>query len=211
MKRLFALIFIIVFYISVANAQNRKLPILYGIGTSSFTDVSISPVFYFFNKTLGPQQIFSYSYGTISLQANLILKEFNKNNSISLNVAPALRFTNDSYGFLSADVPVTINYNGGLFSTFNSDANRGLTVGLGVLVLSSPLIANSVSRSYGYSPFAYGQGCAVAGYRYWSRRSQRPSEVNLQLGYLQYNPVIVEQYVNTSLSFRLSFIGYINY
>jgi len=183
MKHLFLLVFFTVsFNISFTNGQNKKF--LYGIGTSSFTDFTNSPVFYFANQNLGPQQVFSYSYGTFSFQGSLILNELNKNNSISFNFAPALRVTYDAFGLLSSSLPITINYNSGLFSTFNSDANRGFTIGLGAIIQTTPLIANAVTRSYGYTPIVYAQGGLQVGYRYWSRRSQRPSEINLQLGYL---------------------------
>jgi len=212
--------------------QRNNTRFIYGIGRCGFTDIALTPIF---NPTnFNPnstnynqygsspgQQVVSISYATFSFQLNTLLKEINDDNSISLNIAPALRFSIDNFGYVSSALPITLNYNSGLLSSFNSTKAKGFTVGLGALIQTTALIQNP--NNPGYGPYAYAQACFQVGYRYSTRNAGRASEINFQLGYFQYKPF--EEYtnnnsfayssagteVNTSASFKLTFITYLNY
>jgi len=200
-----------------SNTQ-RSSRFIYGIGISTFTDFTLTPFIFSSNTTVQPQQIFSVADFTLSFQMNTLLKEFNANKSISLNIAPGFRYTNDITGFVSSSLPVTINYNAGTLSSRNTKSRFGFTFGLGVLFQTTGLIQKPGSSEYG--PYVYEQGCFQSGYRYLGRKG-RANEINFQVGLgasKTYNaqpnshnlyPYAPSESITTS--YKITFIKYLNY
>jgi hypothetical protein len=218
--------------ISASMSQNNKGRFILGIGYSFLGDYTTAP----YSKGMLDYAIksssdsplardFSVSLASFYFQMNTLLKEFNANTSLSLNASPGLRCSLGSYGFGSANMPITINFNKGMLSTINSDANTGVTFGIGANILTSSFFNSQ------FNSFIYAQPCAQLGFRFWSR-SQRPYEVMLQAGYLPLKnadvqttstyyatyysttPITVINHnsmPNSSASFRISMIKYLNY
>ncbi|MGC4010093.1 MAG: hypothetical protein QM805_14595 [Pseudomonas sp.] len=214
----------------------------YGIGYMCFADVAFSP--YYYEKDFNPNQVTqgnssvkwysddteysrstSVSLFTFAFQLNTKLYKINDNASISLNTAPCLRFGADEMGFLTMGMPITINYNGGVLSTFDSDKEHGFHVGLGAVIQTTPLITSlrilGGNTEYNYGIHTYLQPCIQAGYRYWGR-DKRVSEICLQVGYQDFKDITTYEYrssyyepsgtlKNTSFSAKLMYVHYLNY
>jgi hypothetical protein len=213
--------------ISVSMSQNKRGTFILGFGYSYCSDIAIAP----YNKTMldnvgylassVPQRDISYSVASYYFQMNTLLKEINANTSISLNISPGIRLSGSYYGVLSGNMPITLNFNKGMLSSFNSDKNTGVTFGIGANILTSTLYSPDQDNFF----FIYAQPCAQIGFRFWNRA--RPYEVMMQAGYLPlkdgifqtasynsaypYTTIVNNPVSNYSASFRISMVRYLNY
>jgi hypothetical protein len=225
--------------ISASMSQSKRGTFILGFGYSFLGDYASAP----YSKSMMDYGLglnnnssgiilkkdYSVSIASYYFQMNTLLKEFNANTSLSLNISPGIRLSGGNYGFGSASFPITLNFNKGMLSSMNSDANTGVTFGLGVNILTSTLVRFNEADTF--SPFVYAQPCAQLGFRFWTR-SQTPYEVMLQAGYLPLKNADVQTtntyynnyypYQNTtsiqhnsmpnsSASFRISMVKYLNY
>lgn len=240
MKRIvIALAAIFVFSLNCSYAQSNET-ITYGIGYMAIADVAFSPNYY--AKDFDPNQrnyngmqfsdgseysrSTSLSLFTFKFLLNTKLYTFNNNASISLNTAPNVRFAVSDMGCLTLSVPITVNYNRGVLSTFDSDKENGFHVGLGAVIQTTPLLTNMVltggGSSHDYGTHVYLEPCIQLGYRYWGI-NKKVGELCLQVGYMDFKDLTTyttnsaNYYVpsgtlkNTSFSANLTFIQYLNY
>ena len=149
--------------ISDSMSQNNKGTFTLGYGCSLLGDVAIAP----YNKGMMDNGLskttsitgvlkkdFSVSLISLYFQMNTLLKEFNANTSLSFNASPGIRCSVGNYGFGSANMPITINFNKGMLSSFNSDATTGVTFGIGANILTSTLF-NLGDKEF--NPFIYAE------------------------------------------------------
>ena len=233
--------------INQVNAQSKGT-FTYGIGYSCFTDVVVSP--YYYEKDFDPNQtwmgynngkyydeanMYAKSIGisllSYSFQLNTKLYKINDNASISVNAAPNLRLAIDKMGLLGFSMPITLNYNRGVLSTFDSDKEKGFYLGAGAIIQTTPLInfikIGGANSEYNYGTHVYLQPCVQTGIRFWGKDS-KVAEIALQVGYRDFkdfktykqsydNNTGLSYYEqtgtlkNTSLSAKLTFIKYLNY
>lgn len=249
MKKIFIVAFIIgIASLNQAEAQSKGT-FTYGVGFSFFTDVVVSPYYYekdfdptytgygfdgkYYDETSMYVKSISVGLFSYSFQLNTKLYQINDNASISLNTAPNLRFGIDEMGLLGFSMPITLNYNGGVLSTFDSDKEKGFYIGAGAIMQTTPLLnfikigGSSSSSEYNYGTHVYLQPCVQTGLRYWGKDS-KVAEISLQVGYKDFkdfatysqsydNNTGLSYYEqtgmlkNTSLSAKLTFIKYLNY
>jgi hypothetical protein len=248
-KIIITLAAVFLFSLNNIHAQSKGT-FTYGIGYTSFADVVVSP--YYYEKDFDPNQTWQgYNYSgkyysgenseyaksisvsllSYSFQLNTKLYKINDNASISLNTAPSLRLAGDKMGLLGFSMPITINYNRGVLSTFDSDKEKGFYVGAGAIIHTTPLF-NSIklgggSTQYNFGTHVYVQPCIQTGFRYWGNES-KVGEIALQVGYLDFKDFTTYTATtdsntgagyyaptgtlkNTSLSAKLTFIKYLNY
>ena len=219
----------------------------YGVGWSLFSDVAISPFYY--EKTFNPNGTFSNSYSnqfiyntddiyrrsssvslvSYSFHLNTKLVALDNDKSISVNAAPTFRVSFSEMGLLGLSLPVTLNYNSGVLSTFDTEKEKGFMIGLGALIQTTPLISGSTvgSSPYNYGTHVYIQPCMQLGYRKWGSDT-KVHEISLQVGYSNNKDFATYDVVtdsntgetsyvqsgslkNTAISAKLTFIKYLNY
>ena len=238
---------VFLFSLNNVNAQSKGT-FTYGIGATCLADVVVSPFYYekdfnpndtwqgyypsgksYFNSEDTYSKSVSISLFSYSFHLNTKLYQINDNASVSLNVAPNLRLGVDKMGAVCFNAPITLNYNRGVLSTFDSDKEKGFYIGAGAIIQTTPLIKSinvRGNKEYDYGTHVYVQPCIQTGLRYWGKDS-KVAEISLQVGYLDfkdfttyvtasdingngyYAPSEVKK--NTAVSAKLTFIKYINY
>ena len=232
--------------VNEVKAQSKGI-FTYGVGWSLLSDVAISPFYY--EKSFDPNQTFSsnnlnqFKYNTkdiyrrsssfslisYSFHLNTKLVALTNDKSISVNAAPTLRFSFSEMGLFGFSLPVTLNYNSGVLSTFDTEKEKGFMIGLGALIQTTPLISGSMIRSsaYSYGTHVYIQPCLQLAYRKWGSDT-KVHEFSLQVGYSNNKDFATYDVVtdsntgqtsyvqsgslkNTAISAKLTFIKYLNY
>lgn len=157
----------------------------------------------------------------LSFNPRLNLLEFGKNASFSLNTPITVGAgVGEGFGSVAINIPATINLNIGNVSTYNSDANKGFTLGAGVeaVYLTKPLLM--FDEDYNEGKSYWFQPVANIGYRFWNRENHA-NEINLKIGYGTSSVDVIKNYYYSSsevvtrtantVAFRLSYVSYLNY
>lgn len=212
---------LIILLISTQSASSQSLQDRY------FSGVAVSYLDYFRGPllleadSLRASSMWHLGIITLSYNPRFNLFEFGNNASLSVNapITVGVGMGGGGFGTFAINIPATINLNLGNVSTYNSDANKGFTLGAGMegVYLTQPLVAldeiyYADEKRYWFQPVAN------IGYRYWNKENNA-NEFNLKVGYgsssvdvkEDYNSSEIKTVTGNSVSFRLSFIHYLNY
>lgn len=221
-----------------SNAQSFKDRYIWGFGITSLLDVDILPGsvevvegdVYTQDNGLVIQRDTSIteieatlSFFSFTFLNRFILKEFSPNSSISLDIPMAIGLNSGSRYFIGCRVPVLLSYNFGNISTYESDKNKGISIGFGVEMMKylftqqpppTKLISDPTSLNPPNNLFFY--PISNISYRFWNKNN-RAREFSLKIGYLPkaddeitYNGQ--EYFINNShFNFKVTFIFYPRY
>ena len=195
-----------------ASAQSFQDRYFKGAGFSVF-DVMQGPI----SADSDSTQVLSASNVSIvslSFTQRLNLLELGSNNSFSIDLPLTAGFGTAGLSFVA---PLTINYNLGNLSTYNSDSNKGFMMGAGLeyIFLSKKEFEDEGEPNVKMS---WVQPVANVAYRFWNKNN-KAREVNFKLGYGSSSATYKESRFPTTYatvkestySFRISFTQYFNY
>lgn len=202
-------LFLLALMINQCFSQALKDKMIHSWGWVLYTDALASPV-----KKVGTEyyQGFGYSGLTFLYRLRYNVKEFDDNKALSIDAVPAFGFaltTGDDGGFGYFNLPIIASMNFGVGATYNSSADKGGFVGLGLEYFKCPLVGLDVSGNYKSS---WVQPVFSTGYRYWNRKNKL-KEVNLKIGagLSSVSNPNSELNINRSFAIRLAWIRFINY
>ena len=162
----------------------------------------------------------------MGLNSHYLLKEFNKEHSLSISAFPTLGFSIVKSRIFDLTVPLFINYNIGNVSTYNSKKDMGFTAGIGVEWIHTGFVnlggqddAFADYKEYGFYKKTLNiiQPCIDLGLRYFTRGGNA-QELNLKFGMKSAKPLDImnampstDAGATTSFWVRLSLVHYIGY
>jgi hypothetical protein len=190
MKHFLILIFSILcigLYSSYAQVSKKYFYAVIGYG--AFSGATISP---YIPKDWSNDK--SFSFLSLYFKGNMLLKEINANKTVSLDIAPGISLSAGNLGYVNANVPITINLNRGLLSSYTSDKRVGLTIGLGVNIQTTSFgrwgpPGDTATVFPKANTMIYIQPCVQFGFRFLNRSGNK-NEIVFQTGYWHYKSIV---------------------
>lgn len=192
MKKLFSLLLLSLLFCSTTFGQELKDRFLISFGYGFHYFQSPNSTYIFFDEYFAPaeekfisESFRSFSFYDYSLDCRLNLLEINKNSAISVKASPTLGLDIGTFGFLSFQLPLSLEYDLGAGSTYDATDEKGFYVSAGLTLMVNPLIyvkereESQIVSQGGKLTKAWLRPSFGAGYRYWNNLN-RMKEIGVQ-------------------------------